>query len=42
MAGTPSPQKSWGLDERGRLQPVVDYRLNSEEGRLVMALLGKF
>jgi hypothetical protein len=26
-------QQTWGLDERGRLRPVVDYSFNSEEGR---------
>jgi hypothetical protein len=26
-------QQSWGLDERGRLRPIVDFRFDSEEGR---------
>ena len=34
-------QKSWGLDESGRLRPIVDYQFNSEEGRQLITGIGE-
>lgn len=36
-----SRQKIWALSDRGRIEPVVDYRFNSREGRDLIRLVGK-
>lgn len=36
-----SRQKIWALSDRGRIEPVVDYRFNSKEGRDLIRLVAK-
>lgn len=34
-------EKIWALSDRGRIEPVVDYRLNSREGRDLIRMVAK-
>jgi hypothetical protein len=36
-----SRQKIWALSDRGRIEPVVDYRFNSREGRDLIRLVAR-
>ena len=36
-----SREKIWALSDRGRIEPVVNYRFNSREGRDLIRMVGK-